>query len=404
MKEKDIYDFTTLINRKETFSSKWNVDDNVIPLTIADMDYLTCPPVKKALLKRIKKGVLGYTDVDDSFYESYKSFFGDYFNMKIKKDSLVFSLGVVPTISSCVRAFTDEGDNVVVTPPVYNIFYNSITNNKRVPLEVELVCHQGEYYIDYVNLEKAFADPKTKLFILCNPHNPVGKMYTKEELNNIGLLARKYHVLVISDEIHGLITRPGTKYTPFMNANDFNRMCSITCLSPTKAFNLAGVHTSAIVVDNEVFRKKIVKQINTDEVAEPNVLSIVASTAAFTKGREYLENVNEELFRNKDYVIYYIQNFIPEISVVNSDATYLVWADVRKFCFDSDDFIEFLLKKEKIVLQSGAIYGKGGNGYIRINVATTRGNLDLALDRLKTGVSEYIEFRHIDMSNYNFDK
>ena len=384
------YDFSTLINRKKTSATKWNVKKGFIPLTIADMDFLTCPEVTKELIKRIKKGALGYTDVDDSFYSSYISFFKDYYNFEIDKSSLIFSLGVVPTISSSVRALTSIGDKVVITPPTYNIFYNSIVNNKRIPYEVELIKNNNEYYIDFNKLEEAFKDEKTKLFILCNPINPVGKIINKDELDKIGQLAKKYDVIVLSDEIHGLITRNGYKYIPYNNVNEDNKNNSVICLSPTKAFNLAGIHTSAIVINNEEIRKKVVRQINTDEVAEPNVLSIIAASAAFNLGRNYLDKLNEFLFDNKDYAFNFIKDNIPLIELNNSNATYLLWLDISKISKDSDLFASYLEKRHKLLVQSGTIYGKGGQGFIRINVATTRENLIIALKRLKEGVESFL--------------
>ena len=387
MKNKN-FDFDTQINRVKTHSTKWNNGKAFIPLTIADMDYLTCEDIKSDLLARINLGVFGYTDVDSSFYSSYQSFFKDNFNLNIKKESLVFSLGVVPTISSSVRALTDVGDNVCLTPPVYNIFYNSIINNHRVPLEVEMINDDLNYTINFDELEKAFADPKTKLFILCNPHNPIGKIYTIDELNRIGILAKKHNVIVLSDEIHGLITRPNIKYNPFVNANSFNSDISLTCLSPTKAFNLAGIHTSAIVIDNEEIRKKVVRQINTDEVAEPNILSIIASTSAFTKGRQYLKELNKNIFENKKIACDLI-NSIEGLKVKNTDATYLLWVDIRNITNDSNEFVSFLKENQKLLVQSGDIYGLGGKGFIRINVATQKDILLDGLNKLKKGVLNY---------------
>ena len=388
MKNKNNFDFDSYINRTKTHSTKWNNGSSFIPLTIADMDFLTCEEIKEDLLERINLGVFGYTDVDPSFYKSYHDFYLDNYDLDIDLDSLVFSLGVVPTISSSVRALTEVNDNVVLTPPVYNIFYNSIINNHRVPLEVEMINNNLEYSIDFEKLEKAFSSPKTKLFILCNPHNPIGKIYSKEELDRIGTLAKKHNVIILSDEIHGLITRPNLKYIPFIKANSFNKDISLTCLSPTKAFNLAGIHTSAIVIDNEEIRKKVVRQINTDEVAEPNILSIIASTSALTKGRRYLKELNKNIFDNKKYACDFI-NSIPNLRVVNTDSTYLLWVDVSKITSDSDKLVEFLKDDQKVLVQSGKIYGLGGNGFIRINVATPLKILKTALEKFKKGIINF---------------
>lgn len=385
------YNFTTASSRRHTDSSKWNVEDNELPLSIADMDFETAPEIKNAILKRAENGIYGYTEPKDDWYQAYISFYKDIYNVTLEKDWMMFSTGVVPIISSSVRKLTKEGDNVVVLSPVYNIFYNSIVNNNRKVLEVELIHDKDEYRIDFDALEKAFALDNTTLIIFCNPANPVGRIWTKDELIRLGELAKKYSVVVLSDEIHGFITRPGKKYIPFFSVNETNRMNSVNCVSVTKPFNLAGIQTALCFVPNPELYKKVNRQINTDEVAEPNIFACPVAIAALNEGREWLKEANQVLFENEDHVREYISKNIPLLSVTPSEATYLLWIDVRKIAKTSKDFIDHLRKTTGLIVADGAVYGKGGNGFIRMNVALPRSSLDDALSRLKTGVNSYSE-------------
>ena len=384
------YDFDQVISRRHSDSIKWNVEDNELPMWVADMDFKTAPEITKALQKRVEQGIYGYTEPDDSWYDAYISFFKDRYDFIFDKEDLVFSLGVVPTISSTVRKITNVGDNVVVLSPVYNIFYNSIVNNNRKVLEVPLIYKNYQYSIDFLALEEAFKLDNTSLLIFCNPANPISKIWSKEDMIKIGELANKYNVKVISDEIHCQLTRPGTKYIPFAMASKINKDISITCIAPTKAFNLAGIHSSAIVIFNEDLRKKVVRQINTDEVAEPNIFSCIASTAAFNEGREYLDQLREYLFSNRDYVKEYISKNIPSIHLIDGDATYLLWLDVSSVSKDSDILASFIRENTGLFLSKGSVYGKGGQGFLRMNVACPKETLIDGLNRLKKGIEQFL--------------
>ncbi len=383
------YDFNKASSRRHTDSVKWDVKENELPLSIADMDIETAPEIKKAILKRAENGIYGYTEPMDDWYQAYVSFFSDRYNVKLEKEWMMFSAGVVPTISSSVRKLTKEKDNVVVLSPVYNIFYNSIINNNRNVLEVELI-HDGEdYKIDFENLEKAFALDNTSLVIFCNPANPVGRIWTREELARLGELAAKYSVIVLSDEIHGFITRPGKKYIPFFSVNETNKMNSVNCISVTKPFNLAGIQTSLCFVPNPELYKRVNRQINTDEVAEPNIFACPVTVAALNEGRDWLDQVNAFLFENEDEVRLFIKENIPELSVTPSDATYLLWIDVRKITNSSKDYVSYLRETTGLILADGGVYGKGGNGFVRMNVACPKAMLKDALSRLKAGTESY---------------
>ncbi len=380
------FDFDKIIDRHHTGSLKWDVKEGELPLTVADMDFETCPAIKNAIVERAKEGVYGYTEPTEDWYEAYRSFYRRRHDFEIEKDWLLFSLGVVPTISSSVRKLTSVGDNVVVTPPVYNIFYNSIINNGRIPLEVPLLEKDGEYSLDFVNLEKAFEQEKTTLFILCNPENPVGKIWSKEELARIGELAKKHHVIALSDEIHGEITRIGTSYVPFLSVNETNKEVGFAAISVTKAFNLAGIQTSAIIIPNEKIRSLVNRQINTDEVAEGNVFSYLAAVTALNEGEAWLDELRAYLFSNRDKAENFIENNIPSLSFTKADATYLLWIDARKVEPNSEKLVSFLREKTGLILSSGKVYGKTGNGFLRMNLAYPSKILSDGLTRLKVGI------------------
>jgi cystathionine beta-lyase len=387
------YDFETIVDRRDTCSVKWDVKEGELPLWIADMDFRTAPEIVEALKKRAEEGIYGYTYPERSFFEAYISFWKDYYGFEMKEEWMAFATGVVPILSSSVRKFTSEGDKVVLLTPNYNIFFNSVVNNKRIPYEVPLIYRDGEYFIDFEHLEQAFADEKTKMLILCNPANPVSRIWTKEELARIGELAEKYGVVVLSDEIHGPITRPGTAYVPYASVNEVNRSHSITAISPSKAFNLAGIQSALLVVPDEELRKKAVRQINTDEVAEPNVFASIAARVALTEGRAWYEECRKVLFDHRDHLISFVEKEIPVLKPVHGDATYLVWIDVSALKSDAKTYAEFLRRKTGLFVQSGEVYGKGGEQFIRINVASPSSIIEDALKRLKEGTEEFLSSR-----------
>lgn len=385
------YPFDETINRRNSDSIKWDVKENELPMWVADMDFSVAPEIREALQERLSHPCYGYTAPQEDWYEAYISFFEEMHHFQMEKEELLFCTGVVPTISSTVRKLTKEGDHVVVLSPVYNIFYNSIINNNRVIHEVPLLYKNGEYEIDFENLEKAFALKETTLCIFCNPANPVSKIWSKEELERVGKLAYEHGVVVLSDEIHCEIVRPGKEYIPFASVNDINKNNCIMAIAPTKTFNLAGIQTSAIYIPNEELRKKVNRQINTDEVAEPNIFACHAAVAAFNHGREWLKEMREYVFANRDFLEEFVQEQIPNLSVVKGDATYLVWVDISKVSTDSKAFSAFLREKTGLFVSSGHVYGGNGNQFIRINVACNRKTLIDGLTRLKEGVELYLK-------------
>ena len=384
------YDFDQVIDRRESKAIKWEVKENELPMWVADMDFMVAPPIIEALRKRVEHGIFGYTEGGKEWYEACCNFFRRRYGWEIKQESLLFSLGVVPTLSSSVRALTEVGDEVVVMPPVYNIFYNSIRNSHRHIVEVPLIEEDRRYAMDFTALEKAFASPKCKLCFFCNPGNPVARIWEKEEILTLIALAKKHGVIILSDEIHGQITRPGTSYVPFLTLPGADEV-GYAAVSPTKCFNMAGLHTSAIVIPNETIRAKVNRQINTDEVAEPNAFSCVAAIAAWNESEDWLDEMRSYVFANRDYAESFIEKEIPELEAYPGDATYLMWVNCSKITANAKDFLSFLRSSTGLYLSDGGIYGEGGQSFLRMNLACPRSLLEDGLSRLKAGVKAYIE-------------
>ena len=395
------YDFDAIIDRRGTNALKWDVADGELPMWVADMDFPTAPAVREAIERRASHGVFGYCVVPDAWYEAYMDWWERRHDFSMEKEWLIFCTGVVPAISSIVRKLTTPAEKVLIQSPVYNIFYNSILNNGRQVLESPLVFEgSGEqslsgsvktmgYHIDFDDLERKLADPQTTLMILCNPHNPIGKIWDRDTLQRIGELCAKYHVLVLSDEIHCDLTDPGYGYTPFASVSDVCRDNSITCIAPTKAFNLAGIQTAAVVVPDGVIRHKVWRGLNTDEVAEPNAFAVEAAVAAFAKGEEWLDGLRQYIMRNKKTAAEYIEQEIPQIRVVPSQATYLMWLRYGGDTGSASEAAEYIRRETGLYISSGAHYGLGGEDFLRMNVACPHAVMADGLERLKRGVEAY---------------
>ncbi|MCC8085843.1 MAG: pyridoxal phosphate-dependent aminotransferase [Clostridium sp.] len=382
------YDFERIVNCRGTASLKWDVEEQELPMWVADMDFQTAPEIMAAIRERADHGIFGYTVVPDAWYKAIQDWWKKRHGFLIEKEWLLFSTGVVPAISSIVRKMTMAGENIVIQTPVYNVFFNSIRNNGRNVLESRLRWDNGQYRIDFEDLEEKFKNPQTTMMILCNPHNPIGKIWDRETLERVGELAYKHHVLVLSDEIHCDLTDPGHEYIPFASVSEMCRKNSITCIAPTKTFNLAGLQTAAVAVPDENLRHKVNRGLNTDEVAEPNVFAITAAVAAFTKGEAWLEELRSYLKANKDYVREYLALEIPEITAVPSDATYLLWLDCRKLIGDSTMLCRFIRSDSGLYLSDGKDYGNG-QSHLRMNVACPREQLREGMARLKKSVAAY---------------
>ena len=386
-----LYNFDRIINRRDTASLKWEVAGDELPMWVADMDFQTAPEIIEALRTRVEHGVFGYTTIPESWFDAYSSWWKKRHSFEIPEEWLIFSTGVVPSISSAVRKLTTAGENVLIQSPVYNIFYNSIVNNGRNILENTLVYDGMNYEIDFNDLEIKLSNPQTTMMILCNPHNPVGKIWDRAALAEIGRLCSKYNVVVLSDEIHCDLTDPGKEYIPFASVSDECRMNSITCIAPTKTFNLAGLQTSAIFVPNENLRNKMNRAVNTDEVAEPNVFAAEAAVAAFTNGEAWLEQLREYLFRNKSLVRSFAEELLPQVKVVPSEATYLLWLDCSRVTKDSNELYLYLRENTGLYITDGGHYGTGGQGFLRMNIACPRSCVEDGLERLARGIKGFIK-------------
>ncbi len=383
-----MYDFDKVIDRRNTGSLKWDVAENELPMWVADMDFQTAPQIIEALSKRVAHGVFGYSIIPDEWSKSYMSWWKRRHGLDIEKDSLIFCTGVVPAISSTVRKLTTPGENVLIMTPVYNIFFNSIFNNGVKVLESPLGYENGRYFVDYERLEKDLSDPQTTLMIFCNPHNPCGIIWTKEEIAKIGALCKKYNVTVISDEIHCDITAPGKAYVPFASVSKECADISITCIAPTKCFNIAGLQTAAVMIPNKFLRHKVWRALNTDEVAEPNAFAITAAVAAFTEGESWLEELCSYLWENRKCVCDFVEKELPQIHVVDGDATYLMWLDCSSLTDDSLAFTQMIRRKTGLYISDGAEYGGNGRYFVRLNTACPRTVLEDGLKRLRDAISE----------------
>lgn len=380
------YDFDQPINRLNTNSLKWDIHENELPMWVADMDFKACPAIINAIKERTDNGVFGYSVVPDKWYEAYSNHWKKRYGFKMTPDSLVFCTGVIPALSSIVRKFTTPAENVCIQTPVYNIFYNCILNNGRNVIENPLKYADGQYSQDFADLEKKLANPQTTLMLLCNPQNPSGKIWSRTDLAEIGKLCKKYHVLVVSDEIHCDLTDPNKNYVPFASVNSDCAENSITCIAPSKAFNIAGLNTAAIMASNSFIRHKAQRGLNTDECAEPNVFACQTAIAAFNEGDEWLDELRDYIYKNKLIVKDFIEKNIPQIKLVDSEATYLLWLDCSSLKINAEEFQSFLRKSTGLWLSAGDIYGGNGNSFMRMNIACPKAYIYDGLERLKNGV------------------
>ena len=383
------YDFDKEVNRRGTVSAKWNVSEGELPMWIADMDFEAPSFIKDAVMASAEHGVYGYSELPKEYFEAISAFHKRRHGIDYDTSWMVYSSGVIAAISSMVRKLTTPAEKVLVQAPVYNNFYNSILNNGRNVISSDLVYEGGEYRIDFADLEEKMKDPETSLMILCNPHNPVGKIWTREELFKIGELARKNGVLIISDEIHCDMLRPGKDYTPILSVSDTCREISVACISSSKTFNMAGMQSACLVIPEPHLRHRVWRGLNTDEVGEPNIFSVNANIAAFTNGDEWVDQLMGYVFENRRIMEEYIAERMPLLKPVNADATYLMWIDVSAYTKDSRAFADHLRRSTGLFISAGTAYGSGGECFIRINLATQRKNIIDCLLRLEKGLKEF---------------
>lgn len=379
------YNFDEIISRRGTNSYKWDssADADVLPMWVADMDFRTAPPVVEALKKRVEHGVFGYVRVPDAYYEAITNWFARRHAWRIEKEWIIYTTGVVPAISAAIKALTVPSDKVMVQTPVYNCFFSSIRNNGCEMIANPLVYRNRGYQIDFDDLERKASDPKIKLMLLCNPHNPVGRVWSKQELRQIGEICIRNNVFVIADEIHCELVFLEHEYTPFASISEEFLMNSVTFVSPSKAFNLAGLQIANIISADANVRVRIDKAININEVCDVNPFGVEALMAAYNEGEEWLEELKIYLFANYIYLKGYFDEYLPEFPVVMLEGTYLVWVDCSVLNQTSAEIVKDLLKKEKLWVNEGSLYGETGEGFIRINIACPRQRLIEGLNRLK---------------------
>mgnify|MGYP004510556971 CR=1 FL=1 len=389
-----MYNFDEIVDRSGTNSLKWDISEGELPMWVADMDFRTAPEIINAVTERAQQGIFGYNIIPYEWSDAICGWWHDRHGLDIRPEWLVFCSGVVPAISSVIRRLTAVGEKVIVTTPVYNIFFNSIYNNGRRIVENPLKYENGEYSFDLEDLEKKLADPEATMLLLCNPQNPSGKIWSREVLERIAELCYRNHVIVVSDEIHCDITDPGCEYVPFASVSELCGQISVTCISPSKAFNIAGMQSAAVIVPDEGLRNKVIRGLNTDELAEPNTFAITAAVAAYTKGGAWLDELRSYIYDSKCTAEKFFAEKLPMIRLVRSEATYLLWADCSEILKDGSDSRElcgFIREKTGLFISNGKAYGGNGADFVRINIACPRSVMLEGLERFAKGVEMWTE-------------
>lgn len=382
------YSFDREIDRRGTLSYKWDsADKDVIPLWVADMDFETAPVVKKALQKRVNHGIYGYTRVPDAYYKSVADWFRVRHHWVFDPSWMLYTSGVVPAISAIIKALTHPGDEVIVQSPVFNCFYSSIRNNGCKIVSNDLIYENGTYRIDFADLKEKLSSPKAKNLLLCNPHNPAGRVWTPDELRRIGEICLQNDVWIVSDEIHCEFVSPGYTFVPFGSISPDFIHKTIVCISPSKAFNLGGLQISNIVCENEEVRNKIDRAINDNEVCDVNPFGIVATMAAYTdEGAAWLKDLNSYINSNYLFLCDFFKENLPQFPVTKLEGTYLVWVDCSAIGKDSETIQKELLSSYRVWVNEGVMYGANGNLFIRINIACPRKRLEEGLKRIAKGL------------------
>ena len=376
--------FDELTERRGTGSYKWDEAgaDDAIPMWVADMDFRTAPPVVEALRRRVEHGVFGYTLVPERYYDAVISWFARRHGWTMQREWIMYTTGVVPAVSAVIKALTMPGERVIVQTPVYNCFFSSIRNNGCEAAENPLLYDRGRYTMDYEGLERIAADPRTTLMLLCNPHNPAGRVWTRDELLRVNDICMRHGVTVVADEIHCELVYSGHRYTPFASVSDECLANSVTCCSPSKAFNTAGLQIANIISADADVRRRIDRAININEVCDVNPFGVEALIAAYNEGGAWLDSLIEYIRGNYEALCAFFAEHLPAVRIVPMEGTYLVWADCRELGMTSDDITARLLSEGRVMVSSGTIYGAAGDGFIRINIACPRERMMEGLRRI----------------------
>ena len=398
------YDLSREISRKGTHSVKWEFiqekqdplhwkhtdeffgENRILPMWVADMDFPCPEPVVRALIARAEHGIYGYTAPTESTYRAVVHWMKRRHGWEIAPEWVCTTPGVVPALNMLVRTFISPGDGVLIQTPVYYPFFSAIKNNEGELVANSLIYENGFYRMDFADLEKKAKDPKVKLAILCSPHNPVGRVWNREDLVRFGEICLKNNVLILSDEIHGDLIYKGYVFTPFASVREDFAQNSITCTGPSKTFNMAGLQTSVIIIPNAKLRSTFEKTLRRNGLFGIGTFGVVALQAAYDHGEEWLEQVLDYVENNLRYLEEYVSRHIPQITVVRPEGTYLVWLDCRRLGLDKWELKRLILNKARVYLDEGFIFGQEGEGFERINIACPRSILVEALDRIKNAI------------------
>lgn len=388
------YDFSRPTDRRGTDSYKWDSapEADIIPLWVADMDFETFPAITEALQRRVAHGIFGYTRVPEAYYEAVCRWFGKRHGWHINREDIIYTSGVVPAVSAVIKALTLPGDQVIVQGPVYNCFFSSIRNNGCEMVSNSLIYNKEElrYEIDFDDLERKLKHERARLMLICNPHNPGGRVWTRDELTRVAELCRKYGVRVVSDEIHCELTLYDNEYVPFGSLPDELSRGSITCCSPSKAFNTAGLQIANIVCRDAEVRNRIDRAININEVCDVNPFGVIALQAAYSdEGYEWLTQLRKYISANYDLLLERFARELPKCKVMRMEGTYLAWIDCSELHIPSDEIEEMLMHENKVWVNAGSMYGAEGAAFIRINMACTSELLNEGITRIVNGLGAY---------------
>ena len=391
MEEKNL-DFDIVIDRRNTkclkydFAKRKGMPEDLLPLWIADMDFKTSSYIQDALLEQVKHGIFGYSEVEEKYFEPVKNWMKNQYDWDVEQRWLVKTPGVVFALATAVKSLTDIGDGVLIQLPVYYPFREVIEDNGRKVISNTLYLGEdNRYHIDFLDFERKIIQEKIKLFILCNPHNPVGRVWSKEELIRLGDICQKYHVYVVSDEIHADFIFHGKHYV-FANLKKEYKEFTITCTSPSKTFNLAGLQISNIFIANRKIKHMFQKHVNAAGYSQLNIMGLVACEAAYKYGGTWYKAMHAYIRENIEYTKSFIDNNIPNIRMINHEGTYLIWINFGGLNMAGDSIDRLLIDKAKLWLDSGMIFGESGIGFQRINVACPRRVLEEALIRMKAAI------------------
>lgn len=379
------FDFDEIVCRRGTGSYKWDTPqaDDILPMWVADMDFRTAPCIIEALRRRVEHGVFGYTKVGADYYDALAGWFRRRHGWEINPGDVIYTSGVVPAISAIIKGLTRPGDKIIVQTPVYNCFFSSIRNNGCEIFENPLIYHpDGRYTIDFDGLERCAADPRATMMLLCNPHNPAGRVWTRDELRRIGDICLRHNVIVVSDEIHCELTFPGFEYTPYATLGDDLSAQCVCCNSPSKAFNTAGLQIANIVCRDPEMRRRIDRAINDNEVCDVNPFGVAALVAAYNEGEPWLAALVKYLHGNYLMAVERLTAGLPGYTVTPLEGTYLLWLNVAPSGLDGETFALRLEEQSRVMVSPGAIYGAPGEQFIRINLAAPRAVIADGIDRI----------------------